>query len=754
MRSNKNAICFLALFLFLMALSSGCGKSAGPGVSSPTPTPTCAPIGCADFIITSMKFTGISNQTVDGQSWMVYEYVAPIPLASFQATAVATIPPRSTNTPKPNIYTPTNTPVPFCPWGNCPWLNFGECVCKETTTPVPLPSFTPANTVCITTTGTPVSICGTPTPVCTVCDVWIVVCISGHVCDPRPTNTPKPWCTPGACNSSCVCTLTPSTPVPVSTCTPEPLVPADTPVPTPPFVMLNQGYVNFKVEAMAGWQDNSGFLDTAPDFNIYKTYFPTRSDNETDSWRMGYNGLYSCNGDSTVTRPTPSPFATPKILCNGSSGYVFEGERFYDGDVLYFRASITERYNTVGTTERPCKRMEDRMLKITGLNPAAYAAIPAISYTPVSLPCVPVENTPTTIPTIATPPTPPTPATSVTVGITVVVTPAFTIVIDATAVSEDENFISDTELTINYTIVGTPPPTADYDIKVVSDQKTDTLMMSAEPTGLVVDKTAQTIKFKPQATGSSTEGSLNDPKGLQYKIEIDYLGSLVAFYIIKQDDINRARQEYKWFSENHVLIGTATPVGTATPLGSATPTGSPTATPSDSYGMNVPVRADFSTPVDARLHVGNTSHYPADKFLNRQLTTINNAIIAISTFASAAYSCSWRSPYVNHDPSVGSKWNSPHLKGKAVDCPQPRGVAETPVNFQTDWSSIIGCAEYVLLEQGGTMYRYHDAGTDKWYLLPQSNAYYDGIRTWGYIPSGTIELGFQSATHFHLDNDR
>ena len=302
-----------------------------------------------------------------------------------------------------------------------------------------------------------------------------------------------------------------------------------------------------------------------------------------------------------------------------------------------------------------------------------------------------------------TPPPPPTPAMTVIVNI-------------ATAtIAKEYNFISGGLLEIPYTFTNSIPADADYDFQIISNQTTNNVMRTGAPEEVIIDKINKKIKFKPQATGSSINGTANRPLGLKYKIVFLYKAIPTQEFYIEQDDINRARQEYKWFQENGATI-------------------------------YVPNR-DVFIGVDSKLYVGTTAaNYPKEAFLNRQLTQLHTSISAI--YPNVFYTSTWRNPYFNL--YLGSDWASQYLLGKAVDC-KPEGAGQTPEQFKEQWDIVITLADICLLEKEGRgILR---SSVNDLSPLNENDPYYAPNRTWGYIaPGDTIELGYKNATHYHLDN--
>lgn len=737
----KNGIHIIAILGFgIMTISVGCAKNLGP--PPPTPTPTCTPFGCADFLLKGsaahdVKFLGTRSQSAGGRNWTVYQYAFPLPYASIEATPVNSYTPLPTFTSVPNctifpcgggcVCKATNTPVPYCTPDQC-WLN--PCECRSTNTPVFSPTATSKATVCYTTTpttpgGTGVMICGTPTPDCTMCGQWSSWipgwCDKTAICNLSPTNTPVPWCTPNQCNSTCDCIPT-NTPKALETNTP---LPSWTPTwsPTPVMLMMYQGYFYLTAEAIVGWLNNYGNLDESPILHLYNTSFPTWGDEDSTIYERGPDIMFSwCGNQPAISRPTPDPFAEPAVLCI-QDYELREAGRFEDGDINYYRMGLSIQEGI----DRPCKRTEDKMIEITGLNPTAYNALSAQTPAGIYIGCM--QNTYTYTPTPASSVVPTdTPPPSVATCIT----PQFTVVINPTSVSYDPNFLSDTELLVNVginTVSGpTPEPTL-FEFKVVSAQDTNTLMLSAPPTDVQMDWTRSVLVFKPQATGSDTTGSLLNPVGLKYRIDINYGGCFLQSYTIEQDEINKARQEYKWFKE----------VG--------------------SYTGAVPARAIFKV-VDPRLRVGSTAHYV--NFYDDTITSIDNAVHAI--YGSVQYSCSWRSPYVNIDPSIGSNFGSYHLFGRAVDC-YPYGIGTTTAaDWQREWGNLVALTTAALLERNNIEIRENVADAyNGWRAIPLGEPLYNlnppespgQQRRYNYIDTtggNTIEQGYIRAFQLHMRN--
>ncbi len=324
-----------------------------------------------------------------------------------------------------------------------------------------------------------------------------------------------------------------------------------------------------------------------------------------------------------------------------------------------------------------------------------------------------VPYTPTITPTsVSTPVSTDTPAPAQTI----------TVNIDSQTIAKEHNFISNGLLEIPYSFTGTVPADVDYDFQVVSNQTVNDVMKTGAPTELTVDKINKRIKFKPQATGSSINGTSNRSIGLKYRITFLYKSTPTQTFDIEQDDINRARQEYKWFQENGISI-------------------------------YVPNRDAFGG-INNKLYVGTSAaNYPIEAFLNRQLTQLHTSISG--SYPNVFYTSTWRNPYFNL--YLGSEWTSQHLLGKAVDC-NPAGAGQSAADYQLQWNTVITLADYCLLEMGGRILRSSGTG---WYDLEPGDDYYQVGRTWGYIPteddvlngdSTNIEIGYQRATHYHLDN--
>ncbi|MCX7641556.1 MAG: hypothetical protein N2Z20_02845 [Elusimicrobiales bacterium] len=258
--------------------------------------------------------------------------------------------------------------------------------------------------------------------------------------------------------------------------------------------------------------------------------------------------------------------------------------------------------------------------------------------------------------------------------------------IDTQTIAKEHNFLSTCLLEVPYSFTGGTPADIDYDFQVVSNQTVNDKMKTGAPTELVIDKTNKKIKFKPQATGSSIDGTKDKPVGLKYKIIFIYKGTPVQYYYIEQDDINRARQEYQWFQENGISI-------------------------------YVPNRDAFGG-INSKLYVGTpAANYLIEAFLNRQLTQLHTSISG--SYPNVLYTSTWRNPYWNL--YLGSEWTSQHLLGKAVDC-KPAGAGQTAINYKNQWSTVITLADFCLLEMGGRILKSSVTG---WYNLVSGDDYYN-----------------------------
>jgi hypothetical protein len=337
--------------------------------------------------------------------------------------------------------------------------------------------------------------------------------------------------------------------------------------------------------------------------------------------------------------------------------------------------------------------------------------------------------------------------------------------INVSTVNADENFISGSQLTISYTLNGTPA--AAYSFEVVADQTTNSTMKTGAPlqspggvAGSVLDPSNKTIKFYPQvASDASIVGTNTRSAGLRYRIKYIEGAASVPDIIIEQDDINRARQEYQWFKEKAIIVGST-----------------------NSNNMDVPARSEFGGVVEAiaagkTYSNGTVINYPASVFRSGNLDEIHTWVLELVGVTNPYYTSSWRCPYINL--KAGSNWLSKHLAGQAADV-RPSGINQTPENYQYQWGELGVFFDKVLIEAYGIdnngdgvneitfsdpILRASTITTNGgWHLIPSSagpSCYYLLNRRWSYIPTDiersvygdppNIEVGFLRAEWYHIE---
>lgn len=303
-------------------------------------------------------------------------------------------------------------------------------------------------------------------------------------------------------------------------------------------------------------------------------------------------------------------------------------------------------------------------------------------------------------------------------------------------INKDENFLGGTTLTVPYT---TTLADNDYAITVTSEGSTQTTMTTkAIAAGdVTILKTEKNITIKCSSEGSSTNGIATKTTGLKYKIAFTKSSDNTDLgnFIIEQDDINRAREEY------HVIIA--------------------------STCQAVPARSAFKSDLDNALYVGTAYTNFGKNFLcattggidaiHTKLIGINDATSQQAKYSSPYYSCSWRAPY--HNKSVSTATCSPHVKGAACDS-KPAGSSQTAQDFSDQFDDIKNSYNHWILEQGGKEIRIwselaKNPSSDGWKKQAAGDpnpgqlfSYIDATKT------PAIEDGYKIASHYHLEDPK
>ena len=256
------------------------------------------------------------------------------------------------------------------------------------------------------------------------------------------------------------------------------------------------------------------------------------------------------------------------------------------------------------------------------------------------------------------------------------------VVIDTQTINADPEFLSTKLLGIQYSFNGPEPDQSDYDFEILSDQISNDVMMTGEPTDISINKETREIFFRPQATGSRELGTSVKSVGLRYRINYRLNNQIMNFFIIEQDEVNRARQEYQWFKESVVST------------------------------LSVPGRSAFSG-INQTLHsldMGSTRHnYNASDYYSGTLQTMHNLLVA--NLPDIHYTCSWRAPYKNR--SVGSGWTSKHLFAKAFDIYTNGTTRPTPAQFKNAWQHVNLNGYRCILEDGGRVIFLRDTNVQR-----------------------------------------